>query len=100
MSSHLYNKGELPREDTYAGYDRAALERQIPSSRRDLQSVIQQLADTKARGPQYDGHESMVPGASESRRNEWRQKVEYLESKIRFIEHEITLAERALNRLR
>jgi hypothetical protein len=38
--------------------------------------------------------------ATESRRNDWRQKVEYLESKIRFIEHEIMLAERALNRLR
>ena len=45
MSSHLYNKGELPRENTYDGYERSSLERQIPSSRRDLQSVIQQLAD-------------------------------------------------------
>lgn len=100
MSSHLYNKGELPRENTYDHYDRAGLQSQIANSRRDLQSVRSEWSAAKERGPQYDGHESMVPGASESRRNEWRQKLEYLESKARFIEHEITLAERALNRVR
>lgn len=105
MSSHLYNRGELPREDTFdhferSDYARTKLTEQITTSRRDLQSVRAEWSATKERGPQYDGHEKMVPGATESRQNEWRQKLEYLESKVRFIERELQLAERALNRIR
>lgn len=98
--SHLYNKGELPPDGAYDHLDRAGLERQLATSRHDLQSVRSERASDQARGPRFDGHEHMVPGATERRQQEWRQKLEYLDSKSRYIEREIQLAERALNRLR
>ncbi|MBK8036874.1 MAG: hypothetical protein IPK22_07010 [Verrucomicrobiaceae bacterium] len=103
MSSHLYNKGELPREDTFdhlgsGDYARDTLQAQVATSRRDLQTVRQQLADTRARGSSGEGHIGENAGSLNAR--DWHQKLEYLESKIRFIEREQQLAERALNRLR
>ena len=98
MSSHLYNKGETLPDGAYDHLDRSGLERQIATSRHDLQSVRQQLADTRARGSSGEGHKGERAGELNVR--DWHQKLEYYDSKIHYIEREIELAERALYRLR
>ena len=100
MSSHLYNKGATLSDGAFDYLDRAGLERQLATSRKDLQSVRSERVAAKERGPTRDGYEHMVPGAVERTVTQWKEKLEYLDSKIHYIECEIQVVERALYHLR
>lgn len=76
MHNGLYNSGNPPKPDTYSEYSREDLIEQLPKSERDLREV--------------QADRSTTTKDAEHKR--------YLDSKIAFIERELSLIRMELNR--